>query len=491
MNQLNQPKTKDRRRYPRITVPPLALVRPVRGFADEGQACDTPAGPDAEQAGPAGAALCARVLDFSPGGVLVECEHPPYWADGRTKLELHFEPGEETLGIFCRGRWARAPDVRDVDEAGLQFGLELEFDPDQRARVADAYHRLRFGALSRRGQLDPARLEQLFWDSSGLTLGGLPAGSPWLSAAWPNTLSHEVVYRSSGGRLLGHIAVTRAYKRAWLGHELAFVPEDPEAARCHRELYQHFCVWPRLLDGDDVHVLGYFGGQEHLHRRLLEAFALKSPPGQCVITPLDRYVPGETIAARRAAATSGAAHDSFGRSLHWGPLREQERTGAVELIRSQWSPLTCEAFDVTPESLDQEALHPVYFEEGRGRGRACVALRLDGELQGVGLCEWTDPALSGSGPLNVAHVFLTDRARDAAARDWMMRHSLCSAIQDTYLTRGLPLPSLTCAPGSFGFADLPTHMYAETMGCVVLSGRALRDFEVFVEQALAAVSSRP
>src|SRR5262249_19713581 len=139
------------------------------------------------------------------------------------------------------------------------YGLKLYFEDNAKPAIARTYHNLRFRALRRRGAVSDGALKKLFQDSGYLGLKeGLVPRPAWLHADWPSTLTHEAVYIAGDNNAVGHVTVTRAYPHAWLGHEIATLRDHPESMVCRRTLYQHFSVWPRLLDEDQAHLLGYY-----------------------------------------------------------------------------------------------------------------------------------------------------------------------------------------------------------------------------------------
>jgi hypothetical protein len=193
--------------------------------------------------------LSLPVEDLSAEGVAVVV--PPGADLPRAGFTARLRAGE--VALRCRAETLRAQSAAIGSARAV-----LHLEPEESGQLLELYHRLRFPALSRRGQRPSQAVVDLFRRSGYLALKGELVPSPeWLAARWPESLTREAVYTAADGSLLGHIGITRAYSRAWLGHEIATLRDHPEALTCRRALYHHYANWPRLLDGDQALVLGY------------------------------------------------------------------------------------------------------------------------------------------------------------------------------------------------------------------------------------------
>lgn len=342
---------------------------------------------------------------------------------------------------------------------------------DERERAALQRHEQRFGNLHRRADVPADEVRALF-DASGYTSlkAGLSLPEAWLRATWPASLSHEVVYRGQDGRALGHVAVTRAYSRAWLGHEIATLREHDEALRCRHKLYQHFSVWPRLLDGDEALLFGYFNRHRPWHRRMFEDFAAQTTTNDCVIVPFDRYVVDRSAGLSEPATFPGLT------VLRLGPV---DVAAISELLTGALPPLAVQAFDLQPERLLSDCLHPAFAKYGIERGRSALGIRLGGKLVAVALCENCDEPLSLFNVLNAAQVFVAPGAPEQAGT------ALVAAVLRYYAERGSPTPLITCLPAALGQRDVAGCRFTETMGCIIWTARGLQAYEGYVDEQLA------
>jgi hypothetical protein len=432
----------DRRAFPRVHLNPDLQLASLSPLADD--------------------KLALPVLDLSPGGAAVLADTCPDWLDGRTELALR--AGNQL--IPCR-----VLDARPSFSVGSRaLGLRLGFDKLERHAVANSYHKLRFAALQRRGALRASALQQLFVESGYLALkSDLVPSATWLRADWPNRLTHEAVYVARDERPLGHVTVTRAYPRAWLGHEIATVRDHSEALACRRVLYQHFSVWPRLLDGEAAHLLGYYNRSRPWHRRMFEDFAATSRVTDCAVVPMDRYVTqaiGDTEPAELSNVTVGGI---------------EHGTAVARIISDYWPALARHAFDIAPDRLATECMHSAYRDLGLTRSRTVLVLTVKGEVVGAALCEWTDCEISLFNVLNMAHVFLargSDLSPDVSG-------SLVHAVRAFYAARGAPPPIIACPPGTFKDVALTGCVWTETMGCIIWNGEGLRLFEQYVDRVLS------
>jgi hypothetical protein len=223
------------------------------------------------------------VYDVSSEGVAVVARTRVTWPSTGARVTLRV--GEAS--VPCRAYPARQG---WTDNGAPLIVLRLEEDEPHRRQLVDVYYRLRFPSLSRRCEASPDAVTELFRRSGYLALkGDVTPSDEWLAAPWPATLTREAVYTASDNVLVGHISVTRAYSRSWLGHEIATIRDHREALACRQALYQLHTTWPRLVDGDDAMVVGYYNRSRPWHQRLFEGYAADAAPDQCVVLPLDRF----------------------------------------------------------------------------------------------------------------------------------------------------------------------------------------------------------
>jgi hypothetical protein len=84
-------------------------------------------------------------------------------------------------------------------------------------------------------------------------------------------VSCDRVYRAADSTLLGHVSVTRIYKKTWLLHQLSCLRGHPESGECRRMLYLLFATVPTVYDGDEGSVIAYFD-QELRCEELIDAY---------------------------------------------------------------------------------------------------------------------------------------------------------------------------------------------------------------------------
>jgi hypothetical protein len=409
----------------------------------------------------------AQVLDFSPGGVLLQTEETPTWLAEDAPLSLRVGEHDISCSLapesFDPSRWLQARPER--------VGLALTFARAEQDQVTRLYHRLRFPALHRRGAVPGAEVRALLAESGYMALRpGLEPADAWLRADWPGTLSHEAVFRDPGGPAIGHLAVTRAYANSWIGHEIAMLPRSSDNLRCRRDLYQHFCVWPRLLDGEGTYVFGYYSPKRRFHQEMFEAFASRSAADECVVVRMERYM------RDKASAPEGLDLDG----LVLEPMQRGDEPEVLALIEQSWPALARAALDIAPGSLTQDSVHPGFAALGGQRARQCLVLRSGERLIAALLCEWESAGVSLFDALSVAHVFLA-RGVETSSR---LEKAITSVLYAFYTTREVNIPMFTCPPGTFHRRDVPGFKWVETMGCIVFSSRALRAFESYVELSL-------
>jgi len=416
----------------------------------------------------------ARVLDFSPGGVSL-APGSAQWLAEDTPLSLRVGEHE----ISCSLAPESSDGLQRLKESPDAVRLALDFAKDEQEEVARLYHRLRFPSLQRRNVATGSEVRTLLAESGYLALRpGIEPDATWARADWPSTLSHEAVFRDREGRCVGHIAVTRAYKNAWIGHEIAMLPRNDDSQHSRRDLYQHFCVWPRLIDGEGTYVFGYYSPKRRFHQQMFEAFANRSAADECVVVRQERYM--------RDPNWSPEPADTCLAGFTVLPMQHDDEPDVLGMIERAWPELARTALDIAPGSLSQDRLHPGFAVLGGHRARQCLLLRSGSRLIAALLCEWEDTHLSLFDALSVAHVFLAPGV-EASTR---IEQAVTRVLYDFYAARGVRIPLFTCPPGSFRQHDVPGFKWVETMGCIVFSARALRAFETYVELSLEQDAQR-
>jgi hypothetical protein len=419
----------------------------------------------------------AAVIDLCPDGVSVS-EAAGGWRPGQGgPLALRTQDAR----ITCR---ADVVCQREGDDGRAVLGLHLDLDQADRRALTAAYHRARFPRLSRRGEVPGVQVEELFERSGYLALkADCRPGEEWLAAPWPDSLSREAIYRAADGTVLGHVGVTRAYRHAWLGHEIATRRDHPEALECRRALYHHFATWPRLEGGEGCLLVGYYNPQRPWHRRLFEGFAaLSDPESECRLLPLDRFLVSPT---EGEASHQGQAPVIAG--LEVSPARPRERARVAALIAASWPSLAVRAFDLGTAALESACLHPEYAAAGIGRGRSVLVVRWQGVVVGAALCETVDGPLSLFNVLNCAQLFFLPGVGAAG----IPAQALTRAVLEHYRARGIASPLLVASPGLLPEQPAPGVQRAETMGAIIWTARGLARYEDYVDRALADAPLAP
>jgi hypothetical protein len=154
--------------------------------------------------------------------------------------------------------------------------------------------------------------------------------------------------------------------------------------------------------------------------------------------------------------------------------------------------LATKTLDIHPSTLQTDALHPSYRNSRYVRRREVLSLRVDGEFCGVALCEVGSRDISLFNLFNMAFVFLRtgEHAPSVAAQ-----LALLTQVRALYTAGGEHNPLIVAPAGTLAAAQEPGTVLAETMGMILKSGRALRQYESFLNYhfgryAAAATSSR-
>ncbi len=349
---------------------------------------------------------------------------------------------------------------------------------DQRSALVDAYTRMRFPRLVARGALAGDAVIDLFRRSGYLDLReveNLPSES-WCRPEFAEGLSIDRVYEAEDGALLGHVSVTRAYSRTWLGHQLSTVKGHGESAACRVALYNLFASVPTSVDGrDDVYLLGYYDRSLRWHQLFFEAFVDWIGDERLVsVTPFDRFEPLELDAS--------ANHPEAGEFVI-EPATDADIPVAVAMIRSQMPELAVVAFDIDEQRLFAEFLHHEYARAGVERGRRVLVARERGEVVGVALCETGSAELSLFNLFNLAQVYNHDGISRAA------HVGLYRAVCSFYAGRGIKDPVIVSPPRRFRDPDDAGLRLDETMGCIIWAGETLEQYQTYVRYCFEKIGA--
>lgn len=341
---------------------------------------------------------------------------------------------------------------------GEPYGLQLrasELSPG----LIDAYLRERLPQLMPRHQLHAKAVRKLMVDSGYLSLRSPAATfSRWHRCRPRDTLSWDQVYRAADGALLGHVSATRIYRHTWLFHQLSCLHGHPESAESRATLYMMAATVPPLHDGERAVAMAYFNQSHPWHELFFKGFTYwLRDPNLATVSGFDRFErdePSIAFAAKRDCEVRRAG--------------DSELVLATAIVRAHLPELTAHAFDIHPAELRRPA------SRRAARGREVFVLVERGELAGVALCETGDPDLSLFNLLNVAQVYLRT-GRGAPSRD--AQRALVTRVRMFYASRRIERPLLIAPTGTLAREVEPGTRCVENMGCVVMAGRALKQWE--------------
>lgn len=417
----------------------------------------------------------AEVLEISMDEILIEGAGPSI-VPGRPRpavIEFLDIDRKQVTEIRC------TLDVRPGPSRPTCARLLLATDADRQDLVR-VYRILRFPQLIDRGAIAQEDVVDLFVKSRYLSLRETDQASPseaWCCPDFASGLSIDTIYRADDGALLGHVSVTRAYSKTWLGHQLATLKGHPESAISRHALYRHFACAPLLSDGEDCYLLGYYDRHLRWHQLFFESFVdWVEDERQAVVLEYDRFEPEP-----RSELEPG-----------WEPpatvlieyLHPQDRAIAAALVAAHLPQLAIRAFDIDEEHIQQDALHPEYEARGVERSRQVLVLRESSEIVGVALCETGNRHLSLFNLLNMGQVYFRPEASRAGKK------ALFLAVRDFYRDHGSHDPVLVSPPGSFPHPqDVGLHK-EETMGCIIWSGESLLQYQSFISYCFAKIGNR-
>lgn len=396
-----------------------------------------------------------RLLEYSPHGASALLEVGAVRTGTVVDAELTFG-GTRTCAR------ARVKHVGPSEGAAL---VALEFqDSQERVSIASAYLRRRFPRLVARGTIARDEIVGLVV-SAGYS--GLRGSSEGVSSEWPprertHRFSHDVVYVGDDSKPLGHVSVSRSHRRTWLAHGLA-------ARWGHGGCWRDLCLFasnvPRCFDGGEAILMAYYNKAKPWNQTLFESFSgVGNPFAACV--SLDRF--------ERIRGSEPTIPLQQGITVR--RITGAERVAAAAFVRASVPALLAEAWDVTDSRIEFSGEH-LTASSGTGRARQAFVAMIDGRIVGVALCETGDRGASLFDIFNSAFVFLRPgvEPRTAAA----LQRALLGSVYAYFEGLGTPSPLIIAPQGTLA-ADAGDLRFEETMGCVVMTGTALRHWENFI-----------
>ncbi len=421
--------------------------------------------------------IYAEVLEISMNELLVDGAGPSI-VPGTPRpaiLELFENGREHPVEIECMVDVCAGPPAPDSAR------LQLRVDED-RADLVRLFRLLRFPQLVDRGALPRADVVDLFERSQYLTLRETDQVDPsdaWCCPDFASDLSIDTIFRAEDGALLGHVSVTRAYSRTWLGHQLATLKGHTESAMCRQALYRHFACVPLLSDGEDCFLLGYYDRALRWHRLFFESFVdWIGDERHAAVVAFDRFEPAADDAPRASIAEES--------DITVQPLHPLDLPEALDIVRGHLPQLAVDAFDIDAEHLCSDALHPDYASRGVQRARHVLTLHEDGRVVGVALCETGSRHLSLFNLLNMAQVYTSSAHPPSRAA----RAHLLQQVRAFYNERGVTDPVVVAPPGSMPEPGDAGLQIQETMGCILWSGRSLLQYQSFISYCFAKIGTR-
>jgi hypothetical protein len=366
--------------------------------------------------------------------------------------------------------------IEHVDASGdVRLGVIVE--GAERMDFVRIYRQVRFPQLTDRGAIEADDVIRLFEDSKYLVLRESCSGptDAWCCPDFASALSEDAIYRAKDGTLLGHISVTRAYSRAWIGHQLATLKGHEESPSCRVALYGHCISAPVAVDGrDDVFLVSYYDRSKRWHRLFFEAFCdWVADDNLVAIVPFDRFEP---IREPESMADAAGEPIPAGASVEVRECEADELDAVESLIRAQLPDIACDAFDIDRDRLAVTHLHEEYARHHVERGRRVLVMLEDGQLKGAALLEHSNRHLSLFNLFNMGQVFFAPHADIAP---WA-RAALVRKVREEYASRGVDDPLITAPPGTFPNPEQAGLRLEETMGCIIWSGEALRHYQAYL-----------
>jgi hypothetical protein len=390
------------------------------------------------------------VRDLSPAGAAIvpaPGSAPP--PSGVFPAELRIAE----LRVPCLVETRRAPSVE-----GETYGVHL-IAGGEGVDLIDVYLRERLPRLVPRHEVDTKALRALMVKSGYLSLRAAKTSfQAWQKCQVRDSFACDRVYRAADGTLLGHGSATRIYSRTWILHQLATIGGHPESAECRAMLYSMLTSVPTLYDGKRASAMAYFDLDLRWHDLFFKNFIrwIGNTKLACIFAfdrfereaPPEPYEPPEGYSVRIA--------------------RETEMVQCAALVRAQLPEITANAFDTHPGELRRV---PVRRND---RGREVLVLMHGEELAGLALCETGAPNLSLFNIVNMAQLYVRRGPRAPSSR---AQRALIAAARAFYAARRIETPLVIAPAGTVDHDAEPGTHWAESMGCMVMAGRGISQWE--------------
>lgn len=393
----------------------------------------------------------SAVRDITPTGVGVVADESAGPLP-RTAFSAELRVGDKVVPCLAYAQ-RRSATQGETSGVGIDAGR-------LRHRVVEMILEEWMPRLSPRSAIDCESMQALMRDSGYLRLRDSDVDfQAWTSVVPQNLPSYDRVYRATDGTLLGHMSATRIYSKTWLIHQLACLRGHPESGECRKSLYLFMAAIPTIHDGQSGSILAYFDPRLRWHNLFFGRFTeWTNDPSLSVICAFDRF---ERDAPREAFDSPAGCE-----------VREacrEELPAVCTLVRAHLPQIVGDAFDVHPANLRRGARAPE-------RGRHVLVLRQGGELAGAALCDTGDPTVSLFNIVNMAQIYVCTGSR-APSPD--AQRALVSACRAFYEARNVNRPLIVSPQDTLrGAAEPGTHL-AETMGCIVIKGPGVRQWENF------------
>ncbi len=390
------------------------------------------------------------VRDLTPNGVGVlpapDSVPPP---EGVFPAELRIG----ALRVPCLAETRRVPHA-----AGALYGIHLTAGGRGQGLI-EVYLRERLPQLVPRHEVDTKALRALMVNSGYLSLRAAAASfSAWQRCQPRDAFGCDRVYRATDGQLLGHGSATRIYDRTWILHQLATVSGHPESAQCRAMLYSMLTSVPALYDGTRASAMAYFDLDLRWHDLFFKNFIRWVGSSSLArIYAFDRF-------ERDDAPVPFPAPEGYEVRV----ARDVDLVACAALVRGHLPEITANAFDIHPADLRRPA------PRKGDRGREVLVLMHGEQLAGVALCETGAPNLSLFNIVNMAQLYVRSGARaplPAAQR------ALIAAARAFYAERNIQKPLVIAPAGTIERDAEPGTHWAESMGCMVITGRGLTRWE--------------
>jgi hypothetical protein len=260
--------------------------------------------------------------------------------------------------------------------------------------------------------------------------------------------------------VLGHVSATQAYRRTWLWHQLACLAGHAESGECRLTLYAMGATVPSLYQGAGVRALAYFNPERRWHQLFFHSFlSWLNDPALATLCYFDRFE--RDLAWEDFEAPECEVHVASA---------ERELMRAAAMVRGHLPETIADALDIHPGELRRPT---VRFEE---RGREVLTLYERGQLVGACLCELGDPDLSLFNLFNIAQVYVRTGSHAPSLEAQRM---LVAKARAVYAARGVDDPLIIAPRDTLDRSFEPGTRWVESMGCVVIADRGLRQFENF------------